>query len=186
MKRTFIAVPISDEVRLMMKKIIDEIPKLRENLRIVTPENAHITLKFLGNTKEISIPNIVSVLKSAASLWSPFQMTIEGCGVFPTIRRPRVLWLGVVDGIERMRELSATINEILSEEGFEKEKRDFTSHITLGRVRNERRSIDGLERFLAYRFEPIKTVVDRVIYFESKLTLKGPVYEPIEMIKFKK
>jgi 2'-5' RNA ligase len=106
--RTFIAVKISytPEIRRVYNQIRKELKE--EDIKWVDPEKLHITMKFIGETDEREIPLMVKRLKEAAVKSKSFRMLIRGCGVFPKISRPKVLWMGL-DYPEEMLELKGNI-----------------------------------------------------------------------------
>ncbi|MCK4447765.1 MAG: RNA 2',3'-cyclic phosphodiesterase [Candidatus Marinimicrobia bacterium] len=183
MKRTFFAVSISEETRRLLRNISKDIPKLKNNVRLVRPENAHITLKFLGQTDENLIPQIIERISLALKEVKMFEFKCEGTGVFPGVSHPRVLWLGITQGSDKLKILSQKINNTLEILRINKDKRGFTSHITLGRIKNTRKQVDGLEKFLSYSFQPTSNIVKNLIFYESNLKPKGAVYNPLQIFQ---
>jgi len=186
MRRLFIAIPTSDEVHRLINKISMDLSVLKNNVRLVKPENAHITLKFLGETEENRIPGIAEAIHSVSSNIEPFDFQFENTGVFLNKNKPRVLWIGILQGIEQIRQLSFLIDDMLFKTGIPKEEKIFTAHLTIGRNKYDKEKIDGLNDFLAYSFTPIRQIADRLILFESELTPRGPVYTQIESFIFTK
>ncbi|MFA4838478.1 MAG: RNA 2',3'-cyclic phosphodiesterase [Candidatus Neomarinimicrobiota bacterium] len=186
MKRLFIAIPTSAEIHQLVSQISADLTALKNDVRLVRPENAHITIKFLGETEESVIPGIVGAIHSVSSITDPFDFLCEGTGVFPSKDKPRVLWLGISQGVEQFRRLSSLLDDALFKTGIPKEKREFSAHLTIGRIKNEKAKIDGLRDFLAYSFSPIHQIADRLHLLESELLPRGPVYTPIEAFIFRK
>ena len=106
MKRTVIAIPVSQETCLQVDTIQRTIPELRENTRLVPTNNLHLTLKFLGDTDEKVIPTISQALDSSITTIDRFEFIWEGLGCFPNNHKPRVLWLGVGQGLEQIQKLT--------------------------------------------------------------------------------
>jgi len=183
LKRTFFAVSISEETRRLLRNISKDIPKLKNNVRLVRPENAHITLKFLGPTDENLIPPIIERVTLDLKEFKMFEFKCEGTGAFPKVSHPRVLWLGISHGSDNLKILSHKINDTLEILRINKDKRDFTSHITLGRIKNTKKQVDGLEKFLSYSFQPTTNIVKSLIFYESILTPKGAVYNPLQVFQ---
>ena len=101
-----------------------------------TPErNLHVTLKFLGETPPDRTGEIASLLSRAAGGIPPFELAVEGAGAFPSLRAPRVLWVGVREPLELVGKLHENMEDALSGAGFLREGRPFHPHITVGRVR---------------------------------------------------
>ena len=184
-KRTFIAIPIGEEMRQLIRTLYSEIPELRENIRLVPAENVHLTLKFLGDTDETQIPVISAAITKAVADISRFQFICDKSGVFPNQRNPRVLWLGISDGAEQVCRLAQRIETALEEIGFPPENRDFKAHLTIGRLKDPRRKITGLEHFLNYEINPTIIPVENVIFYESNLTSGGAIYTRLSVVQLK-
>lgn len=185
MKRTFFAVKVSSETKKLMLEIVEKFPEVKKNVKIANPGNPHITLKFLGETKEADISKIDDKLQIELSNSRPFSFEVEKCGCFPNKNRPKVLWLGVNKGLIKLQSLHNLIDNILQPLGYENEMKDFVPHLTLGRVRNSVKKLDTIEEFLNYPFEPTNNSVDEVIWFESRLTPRGAIHKPLRIYKLK-
>ena len=124
-------------------------PELRENLlqtarallpgnefRWIKPTNVHLTLKFLGETEEERLADLREMLDTVCGRHEPFEIKPRGIGAFPSPRKARIVWAGVDAGANALLSLAEDIEESLSPLGFEREKRGFKPHITLGRARN--------------------------------------------------
>lgn len=102
-------------------------------VRWIEPENFHVTLKFLGDVRRDHVDSIAEALSGVAGATNVFSTRLGGFGAYPTIRRPRVIWMGV-DARPELRCLKQDIEWTLSGLGFRVETRSFHPHITLGRV----------------------------------------------------
>jgi len=184
--RTFIAVGISSEAREKIAQIQVELRKGDTDVKWVEPKNLHITLKFLGEVSEEKLSGVIEKTKLAASGISNFRVHLFGLGSFPNLRSPRVVWIGVSEGKTELKNLSERIEENLSYLGFAKEKREFSAHLTIGRVRSPRgkgklvKKIEELERCDLDEFS-----MDKVLVMESQLSSKGPTYRIIEEVNLK-
>ncbi|HSL92417.1 MAG TPA: RNA 2',3'-cyclic phosphodiesterase [Candidatus Limnocylindrales bacterium] len=100
-----------------------------------TPEgNLHLTLKFLGEIPSGRIEEIGALLRAAASDVPVFELSVEGAGGFPSLRAPRVLWIGIREPLVLVGKLQENMETMLSGAGFPREGRPFHPHITVGRV----------------------------------------------------
>jgi len=184
--RTFIAVGISSEAREKIAQIQAEFRKGDPDVKWVEPKNLHITLKFLGEVGEEKLSGVIEKTSFAVSGISNFRVHLWGLGSFPNLRSPRVVWVGVNEGKTELKNLSERIEENLSYLGFAKEKREFSSHLTIGRVRSPRgrgkltKKIEDRERYDVGEFS-----VDRVLVMESQLSSKGPTYRIIKEVNLK-
>lgn len=103
-------------------------------LRWVAPENFHFTLLFLGEQPEERLPAIESAMRMAAQQAPPFEVSLSGLGVFPSWRRPQVLWVGANSGAEPMGKVAAVLERQL----VGKADKPFHAHVTLARIKMEK------------------------------------------------
>lgn len=133
--RTFIALELSQESKESLGRVIEDVRPELGRLSWVKPENLHLTLKFLGEVAEERLEGIKDVLSRIAGEHSHFSYRIVGLGCFPNARRPRVLWAGMKGEIDKAEALYAAVDEKLGRLGFPREKRRFSLHITLARIK---------------------------------------------------
>lgn len=135
--RLFVAIPLS---KPLLKRLADvqyrfqgKVP--HQSVRWVRSEGIHLTLKFLGDTPINRVSTIEDALTVVGRNAPPCELTVEGLGCFPNPRRPRVLWVGVSEPTGRLEALQGAVEEAMVSLGYEAERRSFTPHLTLGRVR---------------------------------------------------
>ncbi|NIA23529.1 MAG: RNA 2',3'-cyclic phosphodiesterase [Proteobacteria bacterium] len=179
MKRIFIAVDVEDELKHYLEKLIDEIGGLNiPSIRLVKPENIHITLKFLGEVEDDRVDDIIEALTGIDKRFNRKVSKILGIGAFPNMRRPHVLWLGIDDGKEQFSKMADFINNSLSIYGFTKNSRPFSPHLTLGRFK---KPISNLNSYVGKLNVPdVEFGINRITIYESKLFQTGPVYTAIK------
>ncbi len=135
--RAFIAVELPPAVREAVEGVVRELRSgIGDGVRWVRPEGVHLTLKFLGDIDADSVPAVSRALDRCAASAAPFDLFLEGVGVFPNARRPRVIWIGLGGALELLLALQHSIDRELEGLGFAGERRPFTPHLTLGRVRD--------------------------------------------------
>lgn len=175
--RAFIAVDI--EATRAMVQFLDALRGTRARVRVVSPENVHITLKFLGETDDGLVPFLRDALAGAVEGEDPFTVTLHGSGAFPNARNPRVLWIGVRGGDPLVR-IAKHLERALQELGFERERRRFTPHLTVGRVKS-RKDVEGLTELLeAHGDERFGTQrVETLRLKRSELRPTGAVYHDV-------
>lgn len=180
--RTFICFEIDPEVRAALGKIISECKKFREQIRWPKPENIHLTLKFLGDVSARQIEEIAGILEDISASTPALQITLDRLGAFPNFRTPRILWVGSSNTPEALAGLVADLQERLAPLGFEKQKRIYRPHLTLGRVkgRESKRTIDF---FNTVKFEPRTFSCDEIVLMKSDLQLTGAVYTVLSKFK---
>ena len=179
--RTFIAIdiPVSQKVT----EIINELKKTQIDAKIVETENMHLTLKFLGDIDENLIDEIEKIIKDAILNMQPFEITLKNLGVFPNQKYMKVAWIGV-ENAEHLKKIAETIDTKLKDLGFEKEKRPFSVHLTIARIKsakNKEKLIDLIDKYQNTELQKIK--INKIILKKSILTPKGPIYTNLKEIK---
>ena len=146
--RTFVAVETSEEVRARALELIAKLSLSGAKVTWVQRENLHLTLKFLDEVPSREIPRICDAVSEAVRGVEQFGMQIVTAGAFPSVARPRTLWLGAGNGADGMAALHARLETALAALGYRKEPRRFTPHLTIGRVRGTGPSLAALGELL--------------------------------------
>jgi 2'-5' RNA ligase len=152
-----------------------------EVFRWVAPEQAHLTLAFLGSYPASRLQALTEALCAACSSAEPFALQLGELGVFGPPRRPRVVWVGLVEPAGRLAALQRRVVAALRQVGVALEDRPFAAHVTLGRARGATARPAGAEFLAALhasRSKPGPTFVEEVKLFESVLLPRGPQYTP--------
>jgi 2'-5' RNA ligase len=144
MIRTFVAVFPPPEVREALHNAAQNLPTSKD-FRLVGQEKVHLTLKFLGDIAENDLDKIKQALQPIRERHDPFEVSTSNFGAFPSEKKPRILWAGVDEGSERLRKVSADVDNLLEPAGFEPENRPYVPHLTLGRTRSRRTTPDASE-----------------------------------------
>jgi 2'-5' RNA ligase len=187
MIRAFIAIPIEDAARFAILKIIDALKSSPGasggDVTWVAKENMHLTLQFLGNIDEQQVKRVKEAMDEIKGI-KAFRMDLQHIGAFPSIARPRVLWIGIKQQ-EQVKELFDTIEASIGD--LHKEDRPFSAHITMGRVHGVLNN-QGLEKNKKIWDDKIisSSVVDRVVLFQSILSSRGAVYSSLYTVDLKK
>jgi len=150
-------------------------------LNFVDPEQAHVTLKFLGDTDSDRLPKLADELAAAIdeSGVDPFEAEFGSLGAFPNTDYIRVVWLGVRQGGEQLTRLHETIEERTVAMGFEPEDHDFTPHVTLARM-NHAGGKELVQEVLREDDPAVGTLgVEEVRLTESVVTDDGPKYSTV-------
>lgn len=179
--RGFIAVDIDVFPKLL--EFEKEIKETGANVKLVEPENVHITLKFLGDTNESQIDEIDKIMKDAVKGIDPFNIQLKGAGVFPNQNYIKIIWMGIKQG-EPIGLIVREIDEQLSKIGFKKEKRGFSPHLTIARVKSAKGKneiLHVIEKYGDVQFVDIR--VDSIKLKKSDLTPKGPIYTTLMDVK---
>jgi len=181
--RCFIAIELDDEIKDNLQtaqQFFKSIPD--EKVNWTKRSQMHLTLKFLGEASEDQIPKIIDAIQSSAAEIAPFDLPVAGLGSFPPSGSPRVLWAGVQRS-ESLQKLQKSIEATVSPLGFPSEDRDFTPHLTLGRVKERidpktaKTIIQNKQNFTAGTQH-----VTKITLFSSTLKPTGSVYTRIAEI----
>ena len=182
--RTFVAFELPSLVKERAAALQDALKARGLKLQWVKPNNLHLTLKFLGNTPEANVPEIVRCIHRTAEQQPPLEMTLQGMGVFPGIKRPRVLWVGFGGQMDRLAGLHRKLEDQLDKLGFEREKRRFKPHLTLARIK---RAVDAgklLESMTSVGdFPAERFTADKLVLYKSDLRPSGAEYSALASAK---
>jgi len=189
--RAFIAIKIPPSLHEKLHRQMESLrARLGRNLvRWVVPENIHLTLKFLGDTPVAKLDRLKEILAIELAHFQPFDTSVEKMGVFPNFSRPRVIWVGVEDN-GKLPSLQRSVERAASQIGSAPEKRRFSAHLTLGRVRQSIRSEgrDQIRRVIEEKSD-LKVGgihVDTIHLFQSELKPKGAVHRSLYQVNLEK
>ena len=166
-----------------LDRLTHDLRAASSDLKVVSADHLHITLKFLGDTEEGLLPEIVSAMREASAGIAPFTIHVQGTGAFPTTARPRVHWDGL-EGGEPLGRNARTQDENQAAHGYPRETRSWSPHVTLARVRGRR----GLERALTIlRMHADETFaeirLEEIRLKKSVLQTSGPAYSTLESVR---
>ncbi len=184
--RTFIAVGISDDITGSIAGLQSGFRKHDFDIKYVKPENIHVTLKFLGEVEENRISEVYESVKDSVGDTKKFNIIVDSVGVFPGPRSPKVIWAGVSEGSRKLKDLNRTIEGSLVSAGFKKEKKIFSAHLTIGRVRSSKNIkllSNTVEEMCGVRIG--RMLVEDVLVMKSDLTSQGPVYTVLKKVMLK-
>ena len=180
--RTFIALEIKEDLRKILVAVQQKIGAQTGGIKWVKPDNMHLTLKFLGLTPEDKIGEISDILENTAGGLNSFAVSVSGFGAFPSRNNPKVIWAGL-KADEALFKLQKKIELLLEPLGFSREKRLFSPHLTIGRVRDS-----SAKKKLKDAFENIQAEIDsfeikKITFYKSDLMPEGPVYTVLKSIQ---
>ncbi len=178
--RCFIAIDIDQETKdglgQLQQKLLNRVNIRKSDVKWVSPESIHLTLKFLGEVRDEEIARICDVVKNVVGRFKSFELSFEQVGSFGG-KRARVLWVGTTDGKEMLSQLQAELDSGLDCIGFSAETREFAGHLTLCRIRNPKAGLKLAEVSKNYKdFKLSSILVDSVVVYQSQLEPDGPVY----------
>jgi len=188
--RCFIAIGLTDEIKAGLEQLQSQLKSGGQtSIKWVDPYSIHLTLKFLGSVDGDKISPITAAMEEAVQGVTPFRLEVKGLGVFPSLRRVQVVWVGVGGEVDKLAYLQQRLESSLAGLGFTPENRRFTPHLTLARVRDRASSgereglgelITGTKFETAYSFP-----VEVVSLMKSQLTREGAIYSRISAAELK-
>jgi 2'-5' RNA ligase len=184
--RLFVAVEIDDRARRAAEAVqlrLRELLDATVTARWVSPQNMHLTVRFIGQVDEGRAPKVIQALAAPLEM-APFDVELGGCGAFPPRGAPRVLWIGLTQGLPSLALMHDAFNQRLRPLGFAPEARPFSAHLTLARIKDAPSGISravqdvlGLITAPAARFQ-----VNGATLFRSHTSPTGPRYEPLVFV----
>ncbi len=178
--RLFLAVKIPNEIKEQIAEFLQPFLDSRAQVKWVEPKNMHLTLKFLGEIRQEQLAGLKDAACEIAC--EPFSLTLSGSGAFPDLRSPRVFWIGVKDPEKRLTKLAEQLDYNISQIGWEREKKRFSPHLTLGRVKDRSGLAEVCSAFAQAEFAPAEFKVDAFYLVESQLRPSGPIYT--DLVRF--
>jgi 2'-5' RNA ligase len=180
--RSFLAFDIDNE-RILRRLVAvqDLLANTGADLKLVKPQNIHLTVRFLGDASLSEVDAIYEEMKHVS--FTPFDITLSGLGAFPRLSRPRVVWVGIKKGVNNLVSVFEQMEPRLRGLGFKPDIKGFSPHLTIARVRSGRnkvqlgRVVRGLENrnFGTFRVECLRLK-------KSVLTPRGPIYTNLQEV----
>lgn len=183
--RTFICIEIPGLIAERIDRLQKTLRQIDAQVSWTKPSNIHLTLKFLGSVEVSRIERVGKSVERAAAAISPFEVEVGGTGCFPSPRSPRVLWVGISIVPEDLKQLFARIEDELAREGFAREKRKFSPHLTIGRIRTPDNAALVAEALIATGFTPETFNATEVIVMRSDLKPTGSIYTRQAVVSLK-
>ncbi len=181
-KRLFVSVdcsPLADAIAAVQEPFVDA-----PGLRTTDASQAHLTLKFLGDTPAGRVEELTDTLESAVAdaAVGPVEAHLAGYGVFPSLEYISVVWLGVEDGSEKLGRLHDAVEDRMTALGFDPEEHEFTPHVTIARM-DHAAGKEHVQQVVRERDPEVgRLSVDGLYLTESTLTDDGPVYDHIASV----
>lgn len=135
MTRTFIALDLSDDTRAALRRELRRLGSALPGVRCEDPASLHLTLAFLGELDDDALAATIALADEVASQTAPFHLALGSLGVFGPPTAPRVVWAGVAGETRRLFALQRRLADALAEQGFPREQRPYSPHLTLARLK---------------------------------------------------
>ncbi len=184
MKRTFLAIPIKPgkEFEALSDSLKDNLTH-EKLINWCRSDIIHLTLKFVGETQDHEVPEIIDAVQKVAMRHHPFAMDFDRVGLFGSNGTPRVLWMGMKDEPKALYDLESDLLDAFDEIGFLRDRQNFVPHLTVCRIKNltDKKFFQQIYNAI----EPktfIHTDVNELVYYQSFLQPTGPYYKPLKRI----
>jgi len=198
MIRTFVAIELDEEIRKALagtqrqvqEQLMKQLRHTASDVRVqwVRPDSIHLTLKFLGDIDEARVEDIRAALLSAVRTQSRLAVEVGGLGVFPDLRLPRVLWVGLSGQVDALMRVAAEVEAALTGVGFPPESRPLSPHLTLARIKERSRDVGkGLadSGLMTQPFRVGSLAVHTVCLMKSDLKPSSAVYSRLAEVPLK-
>jgi RNA 2',3'-cyclic 3'-phosphodiesterase len=176
--RLFVAADLPGEQLASIESATRELRAALPQARWTAPWNQHLTLKFLGATEAERLPEVARVCVAVAAGEHPAEVQLSGVGAFPSVKRARVIWIGVKDHDGLLSRVAGALDHAFEPLGYKTEARAYTPHLTLARFRSPEPVAGVLDRFALPATAPV--AIDHLSLYRSRLSPKGAVYERLE------
>lgn len=180
--RTFICIEIPESIKEQIDHLQNTLKAIDAQVSWTKPSNIHLTLKFLGDVEATRIQKVIDAVERAAAGINRFEIEVSGAGCFPSARSPRVLWIGFSELPDALKQLHARVEDEFARERFAREKRKFSPHLTIGRLRGPKNAPQLAEALIASGFKPQTFKATEVIVMRSDLKPTGSIYTPQAVI----
>lgn len=178
--RLFAAIELDPAIRRKLTRLQTELALHGRGIRWVGDDQMHLTVKFLGEVPDADVPAVCEMLREIAQATSPFEFSVEGVGCFPPAGSVRVIWAGLSEPSGRLAACRDACEARYADLGFKPERRGFTPHLTLARVKQA--SLSSAIRAAVTRrpdFSAGRQCVHELVMFESQLRREGAEYVPV-------
>jgi 2'-5' RNA ligase len=174
--RTFIAIDIPPTIKMALSAMQVELRRAASDVSWTKPENFHLTLRFLGEVAEKQLPELKRICDETAAAIRPFRLTLNGAGVFPNFRQPRVLWAGLSGEIEAAIKLQALLEAGLVTLSFQPQDFPFKPHLTIGRVKSSKNARQVAALAEIYSLPELSFEVREIVLMKSEFHAAGAHY----------
>ena len=189
MIRVFLAVELSFNIQEKLFALQEQLKGTLPPINWVRPESIHLTLKFLGYVEPSFVSPLFSALESIGEKHDPFSVDVQGLGVFPQVKHPRIFWVGLTGNTQALQDLVFEIEAALEPLGFPPEEKSYHPHLTLARIKRENAKVGSalIHTRALESDQPLGTLnVDGFTLFQSDLDSSGARHTSLWTVPFSK
>ena len=177
MIRSFIAIDLPEATREAIAVLQERLKRSRAGVRWMKPGSIHLTLKFLGNILPEQVDEIAAAAAQLIRDEPPITLCTAGLGSFPSLRKPRVIWVGLQGEVDRLTKIQADLENTLETLGFAREGRGFRPHLTIGRIKDRHRLQGLIEAMSTVELPEFNSFdANEIILYKSDLRPTGAIY----------
>ncbi|KPL77153.1 hypothetical protein AC812_04060 [Bellilinea caldifistulae] len=181
--RAFIAVELPPHIQKELEIILINLQESGvRSVKWVNPHAIHLTLKFLGESSPQELSQIADEIRKIAATTAPLEVQVQGIGAFPNLKRPRVVWVGLKSPPGLFR-LQKALEDAAEQIGYPREEREFSPHLTLGRVKREASPTELTLLGQTIAQKSVGTLgtmmINQLVLFRSDLKPEGAIYTPL-------
>ena len=177
--RLVVAIPVDDQIKRRMLRVCDDIDVRDARVRWCSAEQLHLTLKFIGEVEESLVKPICDAVQRVAGKTPALDMEIGETGCFPATGTVRVIWIGGSESSGTLLKAVQELEEALVPLGIKKEKRTFSEHFTIGRVKFDHSRGRLRESVRAAGFDACRQAVRELVLYQSTLCQSGAQYASV-------
>jgi 2'-5' RNA ligase len=190
MTRTFISLEMNEHLQSYLEGVIRQVARVLPGVRWVDARGIHLTLAFLGELTDERLTAAMEVADEAARQARPFSYTLSHLGSFGPLPSPRVIWMGIDEPTHALTNLHRVLNQTLAQRGFTLDKRPFSPHLTLARLKAPLLPPEQqqLQRILAGKLPGLTSseayTVRHLEVIKSELSREGAHYSVLRKCEF--
>ncbi len=177
--RVFVAIELDEGVRSALADLQAKLGRACQGVRWTAPHLLHLTVRFLGEVPDKDVVDVAEAVAQAAGEARACTFELAECGCFPRRGPVRIVWAGVRDASGLLERCVDRVEAALEDIGYPRERRPFSPHITIGRVREDRSGGRNRAATDAMTFGPLSQPAAAVTLMRSDLAPGGPTYTPL-------
>jgi RNA 2',3'-cyclic 3'-phosphodiesterase len=179
--RLFVGAFPPPALALSLESAIDDWKKKipGRSVKWVSADKIHLTFCFLGNVDSGRVEALSENLEEAVSLHDRCLLNVSGLGVFPNLKRPRVLWAGATGSVSKLLEIQKAVSSVCAPLMESADEKSFSPHVTIARVKDpDRETIGALQSLVNSEVDRVfgEMPLEEVLLVRSELGGKGSIY----------